>query len=351
MVTTTTDFDSGGAVSLDVDDTNDHIEITHDDEHGYDDPLMHFRVDDAEGVNISFTVTDLADRRMPSEYRMYYSDTSTPGGWKRFDGTVGGGWSHTFDDDTVYVASWLPYPYQSAIDLINQATASPYGETEVIGRSAEEKLDMHAIRLMGDGVDPSNAEHITAMARQHPGESLGSYHLEAGFNWILDRLESGDFTEQYVFHFLPTVNPDGIYNAYHRHDSQGNDFNREWDTAGPPELDAIRDYISQTVGSPHWGFDHHCGTGATYTAVFYEEYAAGADDVELIEELESINHSYEGRGPTNYPNRGRSFYYETVRGVMATTEVWTLHGYTETMLTTEGERFYSTVMNPAQSPE
>jgi cell division septation protein DedD len=56
------------------------------------------------------------------------------------------------------------------------------------------------------------------------------------------------FRENYVWHFVPMVNPDGVYLGYSRATSEGVDANRDWhpDNNDTVEVSMVRDHIVST---------------------------------------------------------------------------------------------------------
>ena len=69
------------------------------------------------------------------------------------------------------------------------------------------------------------------MARQHPGETQGSFVCEGVINKILERSKEGDFLRKYyAFYIIPMVNIDGVIFGHYRTNLIGKDLNRRWDS-------------------------------------------------------------------------------------------------------------------------
>jgi cytosolic carboxypeptidase protein 2/3 len=66
-------------------------------------------------------------------------------------------------------------------------------------------------------------------ARQHPGETVSSFECEGFMEFILGGSQEAVFLrENYVFKFLPMLNPDGVYYGNFRCGLSGEDLNRRW---------------------------------------------------------------------------------------------------------------------------
>lgn len=71
----------------------------------------------------------------------------------------------------------------------------------------------------------SNRKTILCMARQHPGETVGSYVLESFLDCLVAK---PNLLEQYRFVVVPMVNPDGVIYGNFRTNLAGFDLNRQW---------------------------------------------------------------------------------------------------------------------------
>ncbi len=81
-------------------------------------------------------------------------------------------------------------------------------------------------------VGAERAPTVVIVARQHPGEGIGSFVLEG----LLRRLLSLDGVQRALrFMIVPVMNIDGLREGLHRFDSHGRDYNRSWSAASAPE--------------------------------------------------------------------------------------------------------------------
>ncbi len=341
-----TDFDSGGGVSVDSRDET-HFSLTLEDEQNYS-PLgyVHFRLRGVEGKTVSFEFTNLGESRMPSNYRLLYSETPLEGlDYQRMDETVGGGFSQEFQSDTVYIANYLPFPYRNTVEQVTQHQDCEYVTVGVIGRSHKGR-DMYAMRISDPGVPDDEKRDIVALTRQHPGETTGSYQLDGMIAYVLDvfRDETRAFDDDYRFHFLPHANPDGIYRGIHRLCTQGYDLNRRWNTDSPVEIRNMKDYLERNVTSAWWGFDLHATTNRTFTSLFYTP-AASERYMPIMESIAAHIVSLDNIGHSEASQQARGFYHEALGGSMVVTEKYLYwEEYDADYLRSQGRNFLAEVV-------
>ena len=87
------------------------------------------------------------------------------------------------------------------------------------------------------------------MARQHPGETQGSYVCEGVIDKLLSRSKEADFLlKNFVFYVIPMVNPDGVAYGHYRTNLSGKDLNRKWNITEKdqtsPEVTTIKSFIN-----------------------------------------------------------------------------------------------------------
>ncbi len=76
---------------------------------------------------------------------------------------------------------------------------------------------------------------IFVTARQHPGETIGSFFLDGLLRSIADKDNpANELLDNFCFVIIPIVNVDGAREHLHRCDERGIDYNRQWATASPP---------------------------------------------------------------------------------------------------------------------
>lgn len=334
-IITTQNFDAGGGANITVSGTDVSIEILN----PY--PYFLFRLDGVSGETVSFSIENPGDAtNWPESHQLYYTDDIDALDWTTFDSGWGGGWSHTFQADQVYIANSRAYPYGNIVDRVNNLSSNQYVETEVIGQSYEGR-DMHAIRIE----DPNAGgikKDVAAIARLHPSEVEGSFLIDAAIDYLLANADQ--FLDEFRFHFLPDTNPDGIYIGDWRTDSQGNDLNRQFDDNSPVEVANIKGYFRDNIDNPHWAFDHHSAVSSDYHAIEYTKGVPASDEMDVIQSLQDINLSINGTSSSIATGRAHEWYSQEI-GVMSLTEAYAFYPYTDSDISTEAEGYYSEVMS------
>lgn len=99
----------------------------------------------------------------------------------------------------------------------------------------------------GDKNKGDERKSIVFFARQHPGEIQGSYAMEGIINYILAH-STEQWVKNFVFHFVPMVNPEGVILGNYRTNVKGYDLNRNWRNPtndAQPEVIAIKKYLNK----------------------------------------------------------------------------------------------------------
>jgi predicted deacylase len=66
------------------------------------------------------------------------------------------------------------------------------------------------------------------LARQHSGETQGSFLIEGMMDYLLSSNLMLDVRKKFLIHFIPVVNPEGIAHGNYRTNIRGYDINRSW---------------------------------------------------------------------------------------------------------------------------
>ena len=147
--------------------------------------------------------------------------------WKRTPTTVKRNnilWDFTPKKNIVYFAYYVPYTIKRKNKLIKQMKKKPYTTHRILGASPLQfNIDMLKIGK-GD-------KHIFVIARQHPGESVGSFMAEGMLKeFFLPKHEAKRkrFVKEFSMHIIPMANPDGVYLGHWYTDHEGCNLNRHW---------------------------------------------------------------------------------------------------------------------------
>lgn len=211
---------------------------------------FYFRVTGGGGHKCGFDIMNAGDASYPGGWEGYQVCASYDlEDWFRIetiykDGTLC--FQHTPDRDSVYYAYFAPYPIEryrrfmaDVIDL-HEAVYEPLGST----------LDGEPLDLLHFGEPGEGKPNLWVIARQHPGETMGSWWMEGFIERLLDRGDSvaTALKEKAALHVVPLVNIDGSRRGHLRTNAAGADLNREW--AEPtaersPEVLAIRNRMDE----------------------------------------------------------------------------------------------------------
>ena len=115
---------------------------------------------------------------------------------------------------------------------------------------------------------------VIMIARQHPGETVGSYVIKGCIDFLLgDSEEAQKLREIYNFYIFPMMNPDGVLVGNSRTSFAGCDLNRRWSKPNEiihPEIFFTKSLILKASLKQNIYFiiDFH-GHFGTYNSLFY----------------------------------------------------------------------------------
>ena len=129
--------------------------------------------------------------------------------------------SHAAKGRRCHYAYFAPYERARYDGLIGRAKEAPLARHDVLGRS----LDGASVDRISVGTGPLQAWII---ARQHPGETMGSWWMEGFLPKLLDEDddEAARLREAMTLHVVPMMNPDGARRGHLRTNAAGTDLNR-----------------------------------------------------------------------------------------------------------------------------
>lgn len=213
---------------------------------------FHFRVAGGKGRDLVLRITGLGQSAYPrgwanyracvSEDRQLWNRTDTY--WdERHDGgtlTI----RYTPSSDLAWFAYFAPFSLERHHDLVARAS----GASSVTCRSLGTSLDGRAIDCLEMGAGPLQ---VWLIARQHPGESMAEWWMEAALDRLIDPADTlaRQLRRKCRLHIVPNVNPDGSVRGHLRTNAVGTNLNREWADPSPersPEVLAIRNAMDET---------------------------------------------------------------------------------------------------------
>lgn len=248
MVAISSDFDSGNIVPIGIaDPSNLQLEIKPDGKADFF-QWFYFRVDGASDRPLTMRLQNAHKASYVNGWKDYRAvasyDQET---WFRVETSYDGSELtiyHKPEQDVVYYAYFAPYPTSRYREYVNNIKTSPLLSHEVVGRTLDGQ-DIDCFRT-GEG-----SRQFWIIARQHPGETMGSWWME-GF---LDRLADGNnetanvLRKKATLHIVPCMNLDGARRGHLRTNAAGKDLNRAWRNTTmeeSPEVFLARERMRET---------------------------------------------------------------------------------------------------------
>lgn len=152
--------------------------------------------------------------------------------------------------DPVWVAHVPPYTGENLAKLIAAGKQARNFQVSKIGKSAMGR-SLLQFTLTDRTAPDSDKKVLWLMARQHAWESGTSWMMEGAVRFLLSKdPAAARILNEYVFHFFPMADPDGVERGGVRFNTHGYDVNRNWDIDLPkrmPEIDALRRAVFQWV--------------------------------------------------------------------------------------------------------
>ena len=146
--------------------------------------------------------------------------------WKRHKTRINGRkiiWSMKPTKNTIWFAYYPPYPFSR--------TKKFFGKDKIIGYST----NRNPIYMKTIGKGPIN---IWVIARQHPGETIGSWMME-GFLKRVQQLKKS-LEKNYTIYMIGNANPDGTILGHWYTNAKGINLNRDWNNTKSVEIKAIK---------------------------------------------------------------------------------------------------------------
>ncbi len=248
MVTITSDFDSGNIDVRDVTDASDiNLEIKPDGAADFF-QWFFFRVDGADRRPMTI--------RLKNAYRASYVD-----GWKNYQAVASydrENWfrvatsfdgraltiNHRSEAETVYYAYFAPYPTSRYRAKIEQLKTTGRMAHEIVGKTIDGQ-DIDLFRVGNGGLQ------FWVIARQHPGETMGSWWIEGLLERLIDpeNEAAASLCEKATLNIVPCMNLDGAKRGHLRTNAAGTDLNRAWRNASmekSPEVYMVRERMRAT---------------------------------------------------------------------------------------------------------
>ncbi len=248
MIKVSSDFDSGNIVCKSADDpSNIELEIKPDGKAAFF-QWFYYCVEGGEGQNLVMRLTNAHGASYQGGWKNYRAVASYDSEeWVRVNTSFDNGEltiRHAPEADKVYYAYFAPYPTSRYRTYMENIGASSVLTPDVLGQTLDGQ-DIHYLRA------GSGPRQMWVIARQHPGETMGSWWME-GF---LERLTgendaaSQALLEKATLHIVPCMNLDGAKRGHLRTNAAGKDLNRAWRNTTmeeSPEVFLVREKMRET---------------------------------------------------------------------------------------------------------
>lgn len=248
MIAITDDFDSGNIKVVDASDpSNIRLEIKPDGKANFF-QWFYFRVDAAAGKHLTLFIDNAHASSYIggwSHYRAVVSEDRET--WRRVDTAFDGKRLKIVvqpKTDAIYVAYFAPYPTTRYFGFVERMKLAPILTHETLGKT----LDGQDIDCFHAGTGP---RALWVIARQHPGEAMGSWWMEGFLERLCDPddLAARRLLAGATLHVVPCMNLDGVRRGHLRTNAAGRDLNRAWRNTTreeSPEVYFVREHMRRT---------------------------------------------------------------------------------------------------------
>ncbi|NNU15089.1 carboxypeptidase family protein [Parvularcula sp. ZS-1/3] len=153
---------------------------------------------------------------------------------------------HEAKGPVCYYAYFAPYTAHRAMEMTARFGAMDGVEWMPLGKS----LDGRPVDALRFGSVAEAKKTIWVIARQHPGESMGSWYAEGFCEALTD--PNNNMAQQLLreatVYVVPIMNPDGVARGHLRTNAAGTDLNRAWaepSAEASPEVLAVRNKMDE----------------------------------------------------------------------------------------------------------
>jgi len=231
---------------------------------------FYFRAANVRDLDCRYLITNAAGAAYQKGWQDYQAVASYDREfWFRVDTSFDGEnlvIEHNSTEDQVYFAYFAPYSMERHADLIAFAQTSERCQVETLGLT----LDGQTMDCLRFGEPDAVRKTVWMVARQHPGETMAEWWMEAMVNRLVDHSDPvvNALLDKAVIYLVPNMNPDGSRRGHLRTNAAGSNLNREWDNPSQdksPEVLCVLDKITQT--GLDFGFDVHGDEALAYNFI------------------------------------------------------------------------------------
>lgn len=153
----------------------------------------------------------------------------------------------------VWIAHVPPYITGDLNKLLDEFRGNPHLSMRDAGKTVEGRK-IHWLTVTNQSRPDSGKKVLWLMARQHAWESGTSWVAEGALRFLLKKDDpvAARLRDEFVVHFFPMADPDGVTRGGVRFNLHGFDVNRNWDVVDParmPEIAGMRKAVLDWVDS------------------------------------------------------------------------------------------------------
>lgn len=155
--------------------------------------------------------------------------------------------SQTFNEDPVWIAYAHPFPYSRFLLQMARVSDREYAMVQTLSTTAEGR-DIRMVSITDPDIPAEGKKIILILTMQHAGEDAGGYLVEGLINFLLSEDPTAQrVRKDFIYHIIPMMNPDGIFNGITRYNSAMEDLNNIWldDTKAQPEVSGVKKWAEQ----------------------------------------------------------------------------------------------------------
>ncbi|MDD2708887.1 MAG: M14-type cytosolic carboxypeptidase [Verrucomicrobiae bacterium] len=222
---------------------------------------FYFRIRGAKGRRITICLENAHDvwnkesqidypKSWPAARPVYFHDNQTFCRVKRgtYDQSKG---TFTFavpcTENEVFVAFSYPYVYSDLQAFLKKIRGNPNVRIQTLAKSRQ-GLDVPLITIQGKPRRPKR-DVVWIFARQHAGETPGSFAVEGLCDYVLSNSRGAEFLQKNaILKIIPMFDVDNVAAGNYGKDSLPVDFNRDWKKNSiRPEIRAARRLIQKSA--------------------------------------------------------------------------------------------------------
>ncbi|MCK9424425.1 MAG: M14-type cytosolic carboxypeptidase [Ignavibacteriaceae bacterium] len=169
QITFDANFESGNLKSVTILDSTNYLVTTNEDIGGR---WFYFRINGVQNKFIKVTVSNSDVKRA-----VYSYDNKSFTRFSASESPATKTFQKTYEQDTVYVAYYIPYTLSFLRERIKQWSVSPYVKVDTLGYTLR-SLPIHELTITDQAIPDSLKYHVWVHARTHPSETPSSWQFD-----------------------------------------------------------------------------------------------------------------------------------------------------------------------------